>query len=525
MTYRSIVVGLLSIAICSPAIAQETPAPAAPTSANVFELNMLLIAPVQPLDPGLAGDAARVGALLQDRLATTNVTLAITDVPRFDAQDYTAETYVLACPPGKYSGCALVVGQRAPSDWVVGATLNHAPEDALSGSDDLILTVYFIDVKGSREVVNFGVVVGGDHDENEVIGGIAEVYDKIVQGALAEVDVRGEVLDPKLEAQLRSRRAEIAAASLLELESQLGELIITAPSEIEAERVTRASLKEYDNREDTAPWTRLDMTEGQYLRYRNTGLELQAYRRRIRGRFGQILLRATAGGGKGPFGLHHEGRKLVGFVDGSGFQDLQIDQFQELRQAANTGLSVELGFGVAPFAEVAFVIGNRSAAYTYVFDQDELDKPSLIDAPSSVRGSTLLFGAHTTFAPLPLRQFRPTATLGFMSWSGRSIPVDDPYKRLEAPNMVLLQVGPGAEVSAGRYLNLFVRALFDVPVAGNYVDARASGQTGLLEELQTPLGEYGPGFTVQGGFQIRVGVLKDPSDDVGNFFEEEEEGL
>ena len=524
MTCRSILAALtMTLAVWSPAVAQEAPVPA-PISASVLELNTLLISPIQAMDADLTEEAKRVGALLTTQLGETNITLGIEEVPRFEAQDYTAETYVLACPAGEYSGCALVVGQRAPADWVVGATLNHSPSDVLGETDELLLTVYFIDVRNTREVVNFAVVIGGANDDQQVIGGIASVYDKIVKGAMAEVDVRGDVLDPKVEAELKSRRAEIAAASLVELESQLGEIVITPPSEIDAQRVTRASLKEFDNREDTAPWDRLGMTEGQYLRYRNTGLELSIYRRRIRGRFGQILVRASAGGGKGPFGLHHEGRNAVGF-DGTTFTVMQIDQFQELRQASNSLFSAEVGFGVAPFAEVAFVIGSRSAGFTYVFDQDEVGDPSFVDEPLLTPGSTIQFGGHATFAPLPLRQFRPTATIGLMAWRGRTIPVSDPYKLLATPNMLLFQAGPGGEVSAGRYLNLFVRALFDVPLGGNYFEIHQEGTNGHLQNLQVPVGNYGPGFMVQGGFQLRIGLLGDPGDEVENFFEEEEEGL
>ena len=523
---RSIVAALLMFSASSSAFAQDEPVEPtpAPSSASVMEFNTLLIAPVQPMDPALAEEAKRVGQLLSARLGETNIAFSIDDVPRFETQDYSAETYVLACPPGKYSGCALVVGQRAPADWVVGGTLNYTPEALLEETDQFLLTVYFIDVKDSREVVNFAVVVGGANDDQEVVGGIASMYDKIVQGAMDEIDVRGEVLDPKVEAELKRRRAQIAAASLLELEEQLGDVVITAPGEIEPQRVTRASLKEFDNREDTAPWIKLGMTEGQYLRYRNTGLELGVYRRRIRGRLGQILARVSFGGGNGPWGMHHEARNAVGFVD-SQFLIVQVDQFQELRQSSFSALTGELGFGVAPFLEVAFVIGTRTAPFTYVFDQDEVGDPSFVDAAARTPGNTSQFGGHVTFAPLPLRQLRPMVTLGMMGWKGKTIPVDDPYTRLLRPNMLLLQAGPGVEASAGRYLNLFVRGLLDLPLTGTYFDSNQAGTVGNLQNLQVPVGNYGPGFMIQGGFQLRISLLGDPGDEVENFFEEEEEGL
>jgi hypothetical protein len=511
----------LTLAVAGPSMAQESPPP---TVGTVLDLNTLLVSPVQATGEGLAQDAERVTSMLERRLGETNVTLTIADVPAFEAQEYSAETYVLACPPGEYSGCAQVVGQRAPSDWVVGGTLARAPEELLAGDDALLLTVYFIDVRGSREVVNFGVVVGGQTDDTEVITKIGGVYDRIVQGALDEVDVRGEIRDPKVEAALKRRREEIAAASLQELESELGDLIITPPSEITPERVTRESLREFDDRDDVAPWIRLEMTESQYLRYLNTGLDLDVYRRRIRGRFGQILLRVGVGGGTGPFGLHHEGRNAVGF-DGAEFVVMQVDQFQEVRQASNSSLSAEVGFGVASFLDLGFAVARREARYTYRFDQDEVGDPSFLEEPVGDRGSSTQYGVLATVAPLPLRQLRPTATLGLSYWTGSAIAGQDPYVSLDGPKMVLLQAGPGGELSAGRYLNLSLRALLDLPLGGTFVDSASRGTPGSLQDLETPTGKYGPGFLVQGGLQFRLGLLRDPGGEVQSLFEEEEEGL
>ena len=521
MPNRYLCAAWLTLAVPVSSMAQETTSP--PVGA-VLDLNTLLVSPVQPISEGLEPDAQRVTQLLERRLGETNVTLTIADVPRFDAQDYSAETYVLACPPGEYSGCAQVVGQRAPSDWVVGGTLSQAPEDLLAGDDALLLTVYFIDVRGSREVVNFGVVVGGSHDDAEVITKVGGVYDRIIQGALDEVDVRGEIRDPKVEAALERRREEIAAASLQELERELGDLIITPPSEITPVRVTRESLREFDDRDDVAPWIRLEMTESQYLRYVNTGLDLGIYRRRIRGRFGQILLRIGVGGGTGPFGLHHEGRNAVGF-DGSEFVVMQVDQFQEVRKASNSSLSAEVGFGLASFFDLGFAIARREARYTYRFDQDEVGDPSFLEEPVGDRGSSLQYGVLGTLAPLPLRQLRPTATLGLSYWTGSAIAADDPYVPLERPKMVLLQAGPGAEVSAGRYLNLSLRALLDLPLGGSFMDSASRGTLGSLQDLETPTGNYGPGFLIQGGLQFRLGLLREPGGEVQSLFEQEEEGL
>ena len=522
MPSRTLLAAWLTVAGSGVAIAQEAPEPA---PVSILELNTLLVAPIQPIAEGMDGEAARVTGLIEAQFSERHVILTIGDVPRFEAQDYGADTYVSACPPGKYSGCALVVGQRAPADWVVGGTLTTAPEDLLASDGDLLLTVYVIDVRGSREVVNFGVLVGAQQDDEAVIAKVAGVYDRIVQGALDEVDVRGEILDPKLEAQLKRRREEIAAETLLALEKELGEVIITPPSAIEPERVTRESLREFDDREDAAPWVRLDMTEGQYLRYRNTGLELDVYRRRIRGRLGQVLIRLGLGGGKGPFGLHHEGRNAVGF-DGTEFVIMQVDQFQEVRQASNSSLSAEVGIGVLPFLDVGFAMARREARFTFRFDQDEVGDPSFLEEPSADRGATFQVGGVATLAPFPLRQLRPTLTAGLFAWSGTSIaPADDLYERLESPRMLLMQAGPGAEVSAGRYLNLSVRALLDLPLSGSFMDSASSGAPGTLENLEVPTGDYGPGFLVEAGFQFRIGLLRDPDGEVRAIFEEEEEGL
>ena len=164
-----------------------------------------------------------------------------------------------------------------------------------------MLNLTMIDIRGSREVMAFGVVVGGQVDEAEVFTGVARVYDQVIDGAFEEVDVRGDLDDPRIQAELDARRKEVISASLATLEEQRGAVVReTDIIRVEDPRLTRQDLSEYDEREDTAPWERLSMSRASYLRYQNSDTTLLQWRRRMRGRLGQVLLRVGFGGGAGP---------------------------------------------------------------------------------------------------------------------------------------------------------------------------------------------------------------------------------
>jgi hypothetical protein len=149
----------------------EEPAP--------LQFDTLLVTPFRAA-PGREAAAsafrAELVAALDQRWDLTD----IAEVPAFE--DYDAATYLSACPPGRYSGCALVIGQRAPVDWVV------AGEVASRGSATEV-TVSFIDTRGSTELFSVGLAIGQGRDP-AVAAAISSLLDKVVAGAFDAREIR-----------------------------------------------------------------------------------------------------------------------------------------------------------------------------------------------------------------------------------------------------------------------------------------------------------------------------------------------
>lgn len=475
------------------------------------EADRVMVLPIQATDPSFGELVTKLDGLLYGAVSEFTPLVPVSEVPRFEEQGYEAPTYMQSCPPTQYAGCMLVVAQRADIDWAIGGEL----EPAGLGGTEAQLTVHVVDIDGSREVMAFGVVVGGASDDALVVDGVAGVFQRVLGGLAAEVDVRGDLDDPAAQAAFEERRQKLISASLAQLESELGEVIREdiAMGRLEAPRLTRKDLAEYVSRDDRPPWEQVGMSQAQYVRFENSGATLLEWKRRLRGRLGQLLLRVDFGGGPGPWGLHHEGRWIVAFDETSGqFYNAAIRQYQEARRVGGSHAQFELGFGVLPWVEVAGVFGLRNAAFTYRFDQDVAEDPvSIVDPVVQTTGRTTEFGARIQGVPLPTYPVRPTVHAGYFAWKGGSIvPEQEPMVELTGPKATYVQFGGGAEASAGRYLNVFVRGHAEVLTSGTWFDERQDGEVGLIENFDEPVGTPGPGWGVQAGLQVRIGLLPDP---------------
>lgn len=477
-----------------------------------FTFDSLLVSPIQPLDEALGQRAAELERELRVRLEQVVLLVDIEEVESFRVQGYDARTYVQACPSGEYTGCALVVGQRAAADWVVGGTLTPLPDDLFGTGPQQVLEIHFVDVRASRELLAFGVVVGGNTDDADVLDQVASVFGRIVDGAFEEIDIRGSIEDPKVAAQLERARAKVVAESLDQLEQAIGS--IERPEvlrEVQPPRITRRELVEtYADRDDTAPWERLSMTEQQYVRFRNSGRSLEEWRRRLRGRTGQVVIRAGFGTGGGPWGVNHEGQYLIGFDDQTqAFRTLEVVQHQELTRSPSTSFEGEVAVGLLPFLDVGFSVVSRSGKVTFRFDQETEGEPSFVAPISGTNAQTFQLGPRLTLAPLPMQPVRPHVALGVSFWRGRGVPPDnEAFVRLEPPRTALLTVAPGVEASVGKQLDVFLRAVVDSRVAGRTLDERREGPE-LLLEPPVPTGDPGLGIAVQAGVQVRLTVLGD----------------
>jgi hypothetical protein len=479
---------------------EDTPAPAL-----TFNADSVLVTTFQPLDDASEPDAARLFDLVSARIGQNNELVPMSAVPRFEPQGYDGPAYMRGCPPGKYGGCALVLGQRAGSDRVIGATLRREDDEFEEGRSLTIMTVYVVDVLEAREIASFGLPVEAEH-EAQAIDGIARVLDDVVKGdyELRDLRERGEAPD---EAALEEARRERLALSLAALEENLGAAVRSDTIRLLPDRVTRSDLEEYEARDELPPWERVGMTQPQYLRYINSGDNLDDWREAGWGRFGKVLFRASAGFGNGPWHQSYVGQTLLGEAD---LQPKHTVQFVELHNASSGAADFELGVGVAPFVDVSAAAAWRSGVTTYLLDDDVEGQLALPGRAQRIGKGSWQLGVRSQFSPFPRWPARPTVAAGLAWWQGAGIPESDRFPRLEAPNALFLEILPGVEVDASPVLAFSARLLESVPVAGTFV---RSTETGVAPEgyaPPAPLRDYGPGIGLQAGVLVRLGPLIQP---------------
>ncbi|MCB9662835.1 MAG: hypothetical protein H6732_01890 [Alphaproteobacteria bacterium] len=203
------------------------------------------------------------------------------------------------------------------------------------------------------------------------------------------------------------------------------------------------------------------------------------------GRRAQVLVRAAFRFSQGPWGqAHHTGLLLR---DGTPKEFQQSPRSGDILQQSALQLNVndlvaagefELGYGVLPWLDVTFVVGVLASPFRWQFfseidgaPQREIPDPASLD--QVISDPSWYVGNRVTFAPLPAKLVRPTASIGWAYWDGRSIasvisPLPDSYVAawMAGNNLVVLRAGAGLEADVWRYLSVFARVDIDVPVAG-----------------------------------------------------------
>lgn len=499
----------MSIWVVLAAHAQE-PEPVA------FNADRVLLTTFQPLDEASRADAERLFALLLARFEQTNDVVPMAEVPAFDVQGYDAVTYMLGCPPGKYPGCVLVLGQRTDALRAVGCTVGHVEDEF--DEDSLVLTAHVVDVTEAREVASFSVPVLAGR-EDALVDGIARVYDQVVRGEYELRDLRGHQSEQAgASTELDAARKEILAQSLAELEEELGAAVVEGVvGVLEPPRLTREDLAEFAGTDDRPPWERVGLTEGQYLRYSNSGQPLDAWRRDGWGRFARILVRASAGGGPGPWSQRYEGAVLL---SDQTLEPVDSAQILEVRNASSLVGDLEVGFGVLPVLHVVFAADAHTGTTTYYYDENVENQVAVPGKDAEYGMSSWRLGGRAELAPFPRWPARPTLGVGLQSWTGSGITGSDRLPRLEAPNATFLEILPGAEVDATPLVALSLRVDLALPVGGTLVREFRQGDE-LMEDPPRPTEDPGMGVTVLGGLLFRVGPLFRPPERTASTFDDE----
>jgi hypothetical protein len=330
----------------------------------------------------------------------------------------------------------------------------------------------------------------------------------VVAGAFDAREIRElPTDDPAARKAAEDARDAAVAASLDALESELGEVTRSNTRAIEAVRLTMDDLAEWRASEGVTPWDQVGLTERQYLRYRNSGLDVAAWKRRAAGRFGRVLIRAEGGVGNGPWGQAFQGW----IARNETLSVVETLQYHEVASQTAGLLGLELGVGVLPVLELAGGVQLRPGRFEYTFDTATEGETVAIQ-PTTVRTqlTSATVGGGATFAPFPHQPARPTFGFGAASWTGKGFQPPDPgLEGTAAPNQLLLEPSVGAEVRASDRAVVSARLVGELSVAGTRRFVREEGSSSVQPSV-APLGNPPPGWSVRVGVQAWLGPLWGP---------------
>lgn len=485
--------------------------------ALVYNADQVLVTTFQAENTASEADAGRLFELFRTRFALTNDVVSMDAVPRFEPQGYDGPEYVHGCPPGQYAGCMLVLGQRVSADRAVGATVRREADEFDATRSVVVLTIHIVDVAESREVASFGVPVSSER-EQQTIDGIARVFDDVVRGDYELQDQREKGLAPD-ELALAEAREERMGGMLVALEAELGAAIRSVEvGRIDPPKVTREDLVERAEYEELPPWDQVGMSQDEYLRFANSGQDLETWREEGWGRFGRVLARFSAGGGNGPW---HESYVAEALRSDQDLQVVQTVQFLEVVNAPSGIFEAELGFGVAPFADVVFATTARTGQTSYTEDEDVQGQVPVPGREQRIAMTTWQFSGRVNLAPFPRWPVRPTVAVGLGRWSGKGIPATTRFERFAPPAGTFLELIPGVEVDASPTVALSLRLHETLPIAGTFVRRTETGEP-LMEDPPGPTNNRGPGIGIQAGLLVRLGPLFHPPERERTMFEDDE---
>jgi len=481
------------------------PAAAAdPLEPEVFRLDAVFVSVFRTPDEALSERARAIERGLVDKLQERHLVVPLERVAGFD--DYSAETYLLACPQDRWDGCAYVIGDRGRADWAVSGVVTREVETGL------MVQTSIIDVKGSRTVVQFAVTVPDD-DQESYAEAVASFIDRLSAG---ERTPESAEVDPALEAQKRRLEKEAIAQGLAALEEELGALDISEEGfDLDAPRLTDADLQRYRDRDSVTPWESLGMTAAQYKRMRNRGMDVQSFRARLKGRQGKVLVRGSLMAGGGPNQVNTD---LRWAIDASNGQVVRTEVFQEVVGGWSFGAMGEAGLGVLPWLDVSVFATTEVGSIRWVLHPETVQDPRVPDEPVVQPVGAVAVGGRATVALFPDLEVHPTVGGGVALWFGPGLfrvvdPASVPQANFPDPAQVLVvHAGPGVELEASKEISLFARLELGVPIAGSGLVRETSGDASL-QYPGTPLGSSGVGVRGAAGIQVAFGPLWGKADD------------
>lgn len=457
----------------------------------------VLVSGLQPSAPAATGLAALLEGYLAQLLADEPDVLVrrVEEAPPFP--DYDARVYIDGCPPGNIEGCTLVIGDRVQARYAItGSVLPLAVGSRVR--------ISILDITDSRVVVTFrtDVAPGEDH---AFADSVVKVMRAVVAGQIGSPDdIRDQnsPMEGEDGAVERGTDAEIAA-QLAELSPELAAAadVATQPrGSIERPNYTLEDLENVSD-EGLAPWAQVGLSPGQYLRYRNSRLQLFEWKKRAMGHQFQLLLRVEGGWWRGPTGGLYYNRHAYDT------QLTVVDSYTALAAQTHGAPTAggEVAFGLLPSLDIGFAAGASTGSLLIDIAADGSAEGA--EQTTTVYPGRVWFGPRLEAAFLPAGVIHPAIGAGATITRTPSVAkyVELPeYAAALPPGMLVYgSVWPGVQVRLADALDFYARIPVDFLLAGDPVVEERDTTTSALVPT-APMSDTSLAVSVLVGLQVRL---------------------
>ena len=416
--------------------------------------------------------------------------------------DQAADLYLEGCPPGQIVGCAFVVAENSGAKFALAGTARTIETGTRA-------EIVIIDVAKSREVIAFQVDLGTGNDER-FAEGVAGVLVAVVKGeAGRQEDIRdlSEEAAPDYSAaiaQLNALSGEIGDVSTLEVRQS---------TKIARPKMTSEDIADRMETEGVKPWERADMGPNEYLRFKNSGMELGEWKRRNRGRKGELIIRPAIGYGRGP--THG---KYYGSYARGGVKTLEVQEVYAWQsQLSGGGLhaSASVGYGLTRLFELGATVGYAQGRYEIEVLSKTINNTAAPSRPTEHPNPNMFFGGYFLAAMMPDMPIRPVAGGGITYWKGAGVdskeqlPSDLPT--FSGPTLIMAEARLGAEARLSSKVDAFLHVPVTAVIAGADTAVRHQGAdctqddgSRCLRTSMEPPGVSPMGAGVMLGIQVRL---------------------
>ncbi len=430
--------------------------------------------------------------------------LRVSDVPWIEGK--TGPDYLAACPAEEVLGCSFALAEVAEARWAVTGIVRDEPvfDDEVDPGTELELTV--LDIEEQREAWSFVF----PHDraaEAELTRWALDVVVALVEGReppAPEPDeepelIEDEPVDP--EADLTGLERELGEVGHPEGVEDLGE------GRQEREPMTMDQLmEEYGEAE---PWLDLDLTPQRYLRWWNSGWGYRTWQDKLRGRKGQLVLRAFAGWGAGPRGGHYNAQYAIDTP--SSRTVIEYYSWQAAVQGSGLSFGMNAGYGLTPRLELELGLARHGGPFTTDVTKEYLgDDPEVQVADEGLQGM-LEASLGARFVPLPFASLRPQIGAGLLVWHGSQgdghaeLPPPPVELPIPAANTLVGAYGLlGAELALNDTVGILVQAPVQYFFAGTAANVHDDDHDYIAHKIEPPTAPS-LGWAVQAGVQLHLG--------------------